>query len=102
MTIQRTRRIEVSDIAALVFDCNACGAKLSLVPSREINLQRFERCPACNEAWLAHYSVKEAFSTFHQGLKDLIYQMGAGEKGKLFTLRVETQDDGPASSTRDA
>ncbi len=100
MTIQRRRLIEVQDIVALVFDCNNCGAKLSLSPSQETNSARIERCPACNEAWLAHHAVRDAFVQFHKGLKELAYQMNTGEKGKLFTLRIETEDD-PASSSRD-
>jgi len=43
MTIQRRRLIEVQDIAALVFDCNNCGAKLSLSPSQDTPPARIER-----------------------------------------------------------
>ncbi len=71
MTIQRRRLIEVQDIAALVFDCNNCGAKLSLSPSQDTPPARIERCPACNEAWLSHYAVRDASVQFHNGLKEL-------------------------------
>lgn len=52
MTTQIKRFIELGDIIALRIDCRHCGASISLLVSRAIELERVRACPSCGRPWL--------------------------------------------------
>lgn len=98
MTSQQKRTIELSDLIAFCFACKKCGTSLSIPVASELQEDRPNRCPSCNEQWKASNVDSIArFSEFKFALKKLNESLGEYDR---FTFSIEIAS-APVSTSKD-
>jgi hypothetical protein len=103
MTYQHKKLLEISDIAAFSFTCKQCGISLSVPVLSEPKKGKLDKCPACDEPWLATADgnlqvvedLRKAFKIFSERLSG----KGTGFK---FALEIPAEPVSvPASISKD-
>jgi predicted RNA-binding Zn-ribbon protein involved in translation (DUF1610 family) len=61
MTTERKIIFEPRDVERIEFVCRACGASLTLNPSKDNHFIKRE-CPNCGAEWMSHESVLHQYS----------------------------------------
>lgn len=98
MTSQQKRMIELSDLVAFCFTCKKCGTCLSIPVASELQEDKPNRCPSCNEQWKASNMDSIArFAEFKFSLNKLSESIGEYDR---FTLMLEIASD-PSSTEKD-
>jgi hypothetical protein len=91
MTAERKIVFEPSDVERIEFICKACGASLSLTPSKDNHFIKRE-CPNCAAEWMSHESqLHQASSHLLKSIRALA-QM---EKEAKFEVRLCLRSDEP-------
>jgi hypothetical protein len=76
MTSQTQKFIQLTDVLALHFRCNSCGASLSVSPNEYKRRQKqgfLSSCPICNGSWASvnGSSVEPVITKFVESFENL-------------------------------
>jgi hypothetical protein len=95
VTSQTKKFIELSDIVALRFSCNHCGASLSLSLLKDVREDRLRQCPNCYQPWAqmpSGSSIELTIAKFVDDLKKLNDVLVSGYfSGFLMALELKEE-----------